>query len=102
MYIKINPDFISTASEFIKCIQSFGGSFNDWYVGLTKNPRHSFINVHNASMHDNGWILSSPCPSYVLYFVKTFLTSMGCENNIDFDMEDSDRIYLYQMEPVSI
>ncbi len=97
MYIFINPDFSSTASEFIKCIRYFGGDFNQWYVGLTNNPKESFLNIHNMDVLDKNWILSNKCHTYQLLFLKTLLTQMGIQNNPEYDLNNPDQIYLYQI-----
>ncbi|MCP3927425.1 MAG: hypothetical protein GY714_33115 [Desulfobacterales bacterium] len=97
MYVDIKPDFTSTASEFIKCIRFFGGSYNKWYIGLTNDAKHSFLNIHKLDMHNPGWILSNRCDLNTLRFVKQLLTEMGCKNSIELDMNEPDQIYLYKI-----
>ncbi|MCP3925848.1 MAG: hypothetical protein GY714_25050 [Desulfobacterales bacterium] len=98
MYVDIKPDFTSTAGEFIKCIRLFGGSYNKWYIGLTNDAKHSFLNIHKVDMYHNpGWILSNRCDFNILRFVKQLLTGMGCQNSIELDMNEPDQIYLYKI-----
>jgi hypothetical protein len=44
-----------------------------------------------------GWILSEKSPIHQLNFLKKYLTQIGCKNNPEFDMKDSDQIYLYKI-----
>jgi hypothetical protein len=97
MYVHIKPDFTSTASEFIKCIRLFGGSYNKWYIGLTNDAKYSFLNIHRVYMHNRGLILSNRCDYNTLRFVKQLLTEMGCKNSIELDMNEPDQIYLYKI-----
>ncbi|MCP3921176.1 MAG: hypothetical protein GY714_01190 [Desulfobacterales bacterium] len=97
MYIYTKPDLTSNVSSFISCMRMFGGSNNEWYVGLTNNPKHSFLTIHNVDILEIGWILSEKCPKHHIDFLKNYLTQIGCKNNPELDMKDADQIYLYKI-----
>ncbi|MCP3921433.1 MAG: hypothetical protein GY714_02490 [Desulfobacterales bacterium] len=101
MYIDINTNFIESANAFKKCISMFGGNYNEWYVGLTNNPKHSFLNIHQIDVMEQNWILSNPCSTVVILYARKLLISMGCINNRELDMKNSDRVYLYKMSKES-
>ncbi|MCP3923772.1 MAG: hypothetical protein GY714_14415 [Desulfobacterales bacterium] len=75
----------------------FGGSNYQWYVGLTNDPKHSFLNIHNVDILEIGWILSERSPIHQIDFVKNYLTQIGCKNNPELDIPDPDQIYLYKI-----
>ncbi|MCP3924285.1 MAG: hypothetical protein GY714_17050 [Desulfobacterales bacterium] len=97
MYVYSKPDLTSNVSSFISCMRIFGGSNRNWYVGLTNDPKHSFLNIHNVDIEEIGWILSERSPIHQIDFVKSYLIQIGCINNPDLDMHDPDQIYLYQI-----
>ncbi|MCP4162777.1 MAG: hypothetical protein GY760_22175 [Deltaproteobacteria bacterium] len=97
MYIEIKPDFTATVCELLKWIKFFGGNYNHWYVGLTNDSKHSFLDIHKLDLLEEAWILSKKNSSPQLYFAKKLLTEMGCQNIPELDMNEPDQIYLYQI-----
>ncbi|MCP4158542.1 MAG: hypothetical protein GY760_00590 [Deltaproteobacteria bacterium] len=97
MYVYSKPDLTSNVSSFISCMRIFGGSNYQWYVGLTNDPKHSFLNIHNVDILEIGWILSERSPIHQIDFVKNYLTQIGCKNNPELDIPDPDQIYLYKI-----
>ncbi len=97
MYIEITSNFIETSNEFIRCIRLFGGDFNEWYVGLTRDSKHSFLEIHQVDLFERHWLLSNKSSNAMILYARKFLVELGCLNNWDFDMENSNRVYLYQI-----
>ncbi|MCP3922707.1 MAG: hypothetical protein GY714_09005 [Desulfobacterales bacterium] len=97
MYIKITSNFIETANEFIRCIRLFGGEFNEWYVGLTRDSKHSFLEIHQVDLLEKHWILSNESSDAMILYARKFLVELGCQNKRSLDMDNSNRIYLYQI-----
>ncbi|MCP3924399.1 MAG: hypothetical protein GY714_17630 [Desulfobacterales bacterium] len=95
MYIDIDPYFTDGAEDFTRHIK---GEFEEWYVGLTADPKHNLLTVHRVDMIAKNWILSNQCTPQVLSDVKKRLVSMGCKNSDDLDMDDPNRVYLYQIK----
>jgi hypothetical protein len=75
----------------------FGGNNNQWYVGLTNDPKHSFLNIHKVDILEIGWILSERSQIHHLNFLIKYLTQIGCKNNPELDMKEPDQIYLYMI-----
>ncbi|MCP4162039.1 MAG: hypothetical protein GY760_18355, partial [Deltaproteobacteria bacterium] len=96
MYVYTKPDLISNVSSFISCMRIFGGSNYQWYVGLTNDPKHSFLSIHNVDIQEIGWILSERSPLHQLNFIKNYLTQIGCKSNDELNLPDPDQIYLYK------
>ncbi|MCP4159018.1 MAG: hypothetical protein GY760_02995 [Deltaproteobacteria bacterium] len=97
MYVYSKPDLISNVSSFISCMRIFGGSNSQWYVGLTNDPKHSFLNIHNVDIEEIGWILSERSTLHQINFIKQYLTQISCKNNPELDMKKPDQIYLYKI-----
>ncbi|MCP3922035.1 MAG: hypothetical protein GY714_05545 [Desulfobacterales bacterium] len=97
MYVYTKPGLTANISSFISCMRVFGGSNYQWYVGLTNDPKQSFLNIHNVDIQEIGWILSERISIHQLNFLKNYLTQIGCQNNLELDMPDPDQIYLYQI-----
>ncbi len=101
MLIDIKPSFIETTSLFIKYIKMYGGYYYQWYVGISINTKHSFLNIHEVDMLKKSWIISSECPMYFAKCLKKFLTAIGCINNNELDLYEPfyyPRVYLYRMK----
>ncbi len=97
MYVEITSNFIETSNEFIRCIRLFGGDFNEWYVGLTRDSKHSYLNIHKVDLLERHWLLSYESSDAMILYARKFLVELGCQNNRAFDMENSNRVYLYQI-----
>jgi hypothetical protein len=97
MYVDISSNFIETAVDFIRGIQLFGGGFNEWYVGLTRDSKESFLNIHHVDLLEKHWILSNESSDVMISYARKFLVSLGCQNDRSLDMENSNRVYLFQI-----
>ena len=97
MYVDISSNFIETSIEFIRCIHLFGGGFHEWYVGLTRDSKQSFLNIHQVDLLEKHWILSNESSDVLILYARKFLVSLGCQNNRSLDMENANRVYLYQI-----
>ncbi|MCP3927421.1 MAG: hypothetical protein GY714_33095 [Desulfobacterales bacterium] len=100
MVIEIKPSFVETSQSFIKYIKFYGGYYYQWYVGISTNPKHSFLNIHKVDMLSKSWILSNECHKSIAQFLKKFLISIGCFNNSDLDYYEPGQIpsiYLFRM-----
>lgn len=96
MYVEIGSNFIDIISDFLRGIQLFGGGFHGWYVGLTRDSKHSFLNIHQVDLLEKHWIMSNKSSDLYIQYVRKLLVSLGCQNNKSLDMENSNRVYLYQ------
>ncbi len=100
MLIDIKPSFVETSQAFIKYIKFYGGYYYQWYVGISTNPKHSFLNIHKVDMMSKSWILSNECPIPIARFLENFLTSIGCFNDPELDYYEPGQIpsvYLFKM-----
>ncbi len=103
MIVDIEPSFVETTKIFIKNIKMYGGNYHQWYVGISIDTKHSFLNIHEVDMLKKSWIISSECPMYFAQYLKKFLTAIGCLNNDELDLYEPyhyPRIYLYRMTEV--
>ncbi|MCP3923622.1 MAG: hypothetical protein GY714_13665 [Desulfobacterales bacterium] len=101
MLIDIKLSFVETTSLFIKNIKIYGGDYYQWYVGISIDPKHSFLNIHEVDMLEKSWIISSECPIDFAKYLKNFLITIGCLNNIELDLYEpghNPRVYLYRMK----
>ena len=97
MYVDISSNFIETSIEFIRCIHLFGGGFCEWYVGLTRDSKESFLNIHQVDLLEKRWILSNESSDVMISYSRKLLVSLGCQNDRSLDMENSNRVYLFQI-----
>ncbi|MCP3926394.1 MAG: hypothetical protein GY714_27850 [Desulfobacterales bacterium] len=97
MYIKINYNFVETLVKFNDVIASYGGTYDKWYVGLTRDPKHSFSDIHKLNFNNIHWILTNKCSPVITAYSKRMLTALGCKSDKELDMNDSDRVYLYRI-----
>ncbi|MCP3925185.1 MAG: hypothetical protein GY714_21635 [Desulfobacterales bacterium] len=98
MYIQIDTNYVETLVKFQNLICSCGGPYYQWYVGLTRDPEHSFTDIHKIDFNNTHWILSNKCSPAIMRYAKNILITLGCKFNKELDMRDSDRIYLYRKE----
>ncbi len=98
MYIKINTNYVDTLVKFNDILSSYGGTYDQWYVGLTRDPRHSFVDIHKVDFNNIHWILTNKCSPVTMRYAKNILIKLGCKYNKTLDMRNSDRVYLYRKE----
>ncbi|MCP3922140.1 MAG: hypothetical protein GY714_06095 [Desulfobacterales bacterium] len=96
MYIKINTNFVDTLVKFNDILSSYGETYDQWYVGLTRDPRHSFVDIHKVDFNNIHWILTNKCSPAITVYSKKTLIALGCKYNKELDMDRPDRVYLYK------
>ncbi|MCP3925827.1 MAG: hypothetical protein GY714_24945 [Desulfobacterales bacterium] len=98
MYIKINTNFVDTLVKFKDILSSYGGTYDQWYVGLTRDPRHSLVDIHKVDFNNIHWIITNKCSPAIIRYAKHILITFGCRYNNELDMSGADRLYLLKKD----
>ena len=75
-------------------IQSNGGEYNDWHVGVCSNIRHKLLDQEKAK---HLFISRQAFSSYVATEVQDyFINRLGTNGGIDADTGNADIVYAYR------
>ena len=84
--------------EILAYIKEFGGDFDDWYVGVSADPRQTMFKQHSVDQEDDIWLYKqaltfAACKTVQQYFLNTLNTDGDAVHHGD---EDTDCVYLYK------
>jgi hypothetical protein len=84
-------------AEIRSYIEKSGGTYKEWYVGISKNPVGRLLNDHRVKEKDDLWIYrqaSSPDMARKIesYFINMFKTDGGTGG----EDEEADWVYAYR------
>ena len=84
--------------EILAYIKEFGGDFNDWYVGVSADPKKEMFHRHSVDEEDDIWLYKQAltfkaCNTIQRYFLETLNTDGKPVTNGD---EDTDCVFLYK------
>jgi len=84
--------------EILAYIKEFGGDFNEWYVGISPDPKNTMFEEHSVHKDDDIWLYKqaltfTACKTVQNYFLEILNTDGNAV--IDGD-EDTDCVYLYK------
>ncbi len=84
--------------EILAYIKEFGGDFNEWYVGVAADPRHTMFQKHSVHQDDDIWLYKqaltfTACKTIQQYFLDILNTDGELVSEGD---EDTDCVYLYK------
>ena len=75
--------------EFLAYMKEFGGSFNQWYVGVANNPEQVLFSQHNVDREKDYWIfkpaLSFRATTTVLQYFREKLKTDGADVGVGSD-----------------
>ena len=77
-----------------------GGSYSDWYIGVTNNPMVGLFNTHNVDKRKDGWIHTPTSSDKVSRAVENrFLKTHGTDGGPGGGDETSVFVYAYLKGP---
>ncbi len=84
--------------EILAYIKEFGGDFNDWYVGISSDPKNTMFQEHRVHKEDDIWLYKqaltfTACKTVQDYFLDILKTDGKAIINGD---EDTDCVYLFK------
>jgi len=91
---KSEEDIKSDVKDYIrKC----GGSYPNWYVGISKDAKHRLFDEHGVDEQDDRWIYSRAYSSQAARNVESyFVNELGTDGGTGGGDEDADYVYAYK------
>ncbi len=84
--------------EIFQHIKEFGSNFQDWFVGISSDPKHDLFNKHLVDKKEDIWLHKqavsfAACKNVQKYFLENLKTDGEIVNN---GHEDMNCIYLFK------
>ena len=81
-------------------IQTGGGPYSAWYVGISKDPRDRLFKGHNVKKGGDWWIYGQAGSSEVARELEDyFVNVLGTDGDIGTGDATADMIYAYKKAP---
>jgi hypothetical protein len=87
---------MSIEEEIDSVIQSGGGNYRDWYIGLSLNPRERMFDGHNVSEKSGLWTHKDAGSEMMAREVEAFFLKKGCKGG-GMKKDSSRHVYAYKM-----
>ncbi len=69
----------ATVTSKIKAyIQSHGGRYSAWYVGIAANPKNRLFSEHRVDQHRDAWIFSDAGSEAAARLIEKHFIALGC------------------------
>jgi len=84
--------------EIFQHIKEFGSNFQDWFVGISSDPKHDLFNRHLVDKKEDIWLHKqavsfAACKNIQKYFLENLKTDGEVIND---GKEDMNCIYLFK------
>ena len=66
-------------NDLIAHINSCGGTYAHWYVGIAENPRQRLFNDHNVSEVGDAWIFRETQDTNVARSIEDYFVDLGTD-----------------------
>lgn len=90
---KSKNDIISELENFMG---KYGGSFGDWYVGASDDPKNTMYNTHGFKKGDVGLIRSALTEMQAHDVVEFFVDVRGCVGRVGSIKIGELHVYAYR------
>ena len=77
-------------------IDDCGGSYSDWYAGVTKDPKQRVFEDHGVVKGKDPYIWRTASSSDVAREVEQHFLDLGCDGGGGGGDEDADVVYAYK------
>jgi hypothetical protein len=82
-------------SNFLYHINSWGGEYSDWIVGITSDVKEDLFIGHNIT-NETGWIWDECENGSIAYEIKDYFIKLGAISSSDGNDIESNFIYVYK------
>lgn len=94
---KSKPEIISDVKEYVV---KYGGRYQDWYIGITSDPRDRLFNDHHVDEDNDAWIFRRASTADVAREIEDhFIGEHGMQGGTGGGDESSDHVYSYKIKP---
>jgi hypothetical protein len=73
-----------------------GGSYSDWYVGITENAKRRLFEEHGVEKEKDKYISRTATSSSLARLVEKYFLDLGCDGGSGGGDDDADIIYAYK------
>jgi hypothetical protein len=84
-------------SDIKSFIQQRGGSYEDFYVGISKNAARRLFGDHCVELNEPTWIFINAENAATARAVEIHFLVLGCEGGSGGGDDESKFVYAYQM-----
>ena len=82
--------------KFHDYMRKVGGSYSDWYVGISENPRDRLFNGHSVREKEDAWIYDSASSSDIARRIEKYFLALGCAGGPGGGDRDACGVYAYK------
>jgi hypothetical protein len=82
--------------EITDHIADRGGSYSDWYVGITENAKRRIFEEHGVEKGKDKYIWRTASSSSVARAIEEYLLDLGCDGGGGGGDDDADIVYAYK------
>ena len=89
-------------SEFAAYVESRGGTYSGWYVGVATSATQRLFNDHAVREHGDGWIYQLCASSSDARAVEKYFLTQGMKGGPGGGDQDSRYVYAYKIAPHTV
>lgn len=83
-------------NDFLDYLSKNGGSYNDWYVGITNDPKKRLFTEHNVDEQYGKWIYAAADTNQAARSVEDYFIDLGCDGGSGGGDNSSTVVYAYK------
>mgnify|MGYP001573675134 CR=1 FL=1 len=84
------------AQDFKEYMAKNGGSYNDWYVGITSDINQRLFTDHDVRENGDAWIHAPADTNNVARSVEKYFLDLGCDGGTGGGDYTSKTVYTYK------
>jgi len=103
---KLKKKEIAEREKIIEEINAYiihcGGTYPDWYVGITGDSEQRLFVDHKVKKRGGAWILFKPSSSIIAREVEKYFIDQKTKGGSGGGNDDSDIVYAYRIKPYTV
>ncbi|MCK5283507.1 MAG: hypothetical protein KAK00_08945 [Nanoarchaeota archaeon] len=84
-------------SEIKNYVSRHGGIYQEWYVGISEDPKERLFNGHNVDKDNDLWIHREANSSEVAREIEEYFLSIGTKGGSGGGDSDAKYVYAYKI-----
>jgi len=82
--------------DVLAYIKEFGGKFDDWFIGISDNPKHALSNYHQVEQEQDIWLCKQALTAHAARTVQSFFLKLHTDGRVESSAEEPDYVYAYK------
>jgi hypothetical protein len=84
-------------TAIVSYISQYGSTYNDWYVGITKDIEERLFTFHNVTKKIGTYIHATASSSDIAREIESYFLELGADGGSGGGDDDTDIVYAYKI-----